>query len=349
MVLPMTLAYLPSPSQGVWHLGPLPIRAYAFCILAGIAVALWLTGKRWAARGGRREDVLDIAFWAVPFGIVGGRLYHVITDPELYFKSGEDPWRAFAIWDGGLGIWGAVALGGVGAWIGCRRKGIRLAPFADAVAPGLVFAQGIGRWGNYFNQELYGKPSSLPWAIRIDPANRPPNSPNAAFYQPTFFYEMVWDVALGFALLWIDRKYHLTRGRLFAIYVAGYTLGRSVVEWMRDDHANRILGLRLNDWTSLIVFLGAVLFLWVQRNKADEVGLYATEDGKAPSAGDAEAVAEDEDTTEDAVDADADADADETAESSDDAEPTAEAEAEPEAETSEDPEPSEEPETADKK
>ena len=282
----MTLAYLPSPSQGVWHLGPLPIRGYAFCILAGIGIAVWLTGKRWAARGGRTEDVLDVAFWAVPFGILGGRLYHVITDPELYFKSGEDPWRAFAIWDGGLGIWGAVALGAVGTWIGCRRKGIRLAPFADAVAPGLVFAQGIGRWGNYFNQELYGKPSSLPWAIRIDPANRPPSSPNAAFYQPTFAYEMVWDVALGFVLLWIDRRYRLTRGRLFAVYVAGYTLGRSVVEAMRDDHANRILGLRLNDWTSLIVFLGAVLFLWLKRGQSNEPdAVYAQERGPGTGTG----------------------------------------------------------------
>lgn len=139
----MTLAYLPSPSQGVWHLGPIPIRAYAMCILLGIVVAVVWTGRRWEARGGHHEDVVDIAIWAVPFGLVGGRLYHVITDPELYFKAGEDPVKAFYIWDGGLGIWGAVALGAVGAWIGCRRKGIDLADFADALAPALALAQAV--------------------------------------------------------------------------------------------------------------------------------------------------------------------------------------------------------------
>ncbi|WP_228555745.1 prolipoprotein diacylglyceryl transferase [Catenulispora pinisilvae] len=263
----MTLAYLPSPSQGVWHLGPFPIRAYALCILLGIVVAVMWTGKRWAARGGVREDVVDIAIWAVPFGLVGGRLYHVITDPELYFKSGEDPIKAFYIWDGGLGIWGAVALGGVGAWIGCRRKGIKLADFADAMAPALILAQAIGRWGNYFNQELYGRPSGLPWAIRIDPAHRPPNTPDAAFYQPTFLYESIWDAAVALLLVWIDRKWHPNRGRLFAIYVAAYTAGRSVVEALRDDHANRFGGLRLNDWVSLIVFLGALAYLWLRRDR----------------------------------------------------------------------------------
>ena len=267
MVAAMTLAFLPSPAHGVWHLGPFPLRAYAFCILLGIVVAVVWTGRRWEARGGRREDVVDIAIWAVPFGLVGGRLYHVITDPELYFKAGEDPVKAFYIWDGGLGIWGAVALGAVGAWIGCRRKGIRLADFADALAPALALAQAIGRWGNYFNQELYGRPSGLPWAIRIDPGHRPPDTPNAAFYQPTFLYESIWDVTVAIGLVWIDRRWHPNRGRLFAIYVAAYTAGRAVVEALRDDHANRFLGLRINDWVSLIVFFGALVYLWVKRDR----------------------------------------------------------------------------------
>ncbi|MEY9860849.1 prolipoprotein diacylglyceryl transferase [Catenulispora sp. GAS73] len=279
----MTLAYLPSPSQGVWHLGPLPIRAYALCILLGIVVAVMWTGRRWAARGGRSEDVVDIAIWAVPFGLVGGRLYHVITDPELYFKSGEDPVKAFYIWDGGLGIWGAVALGAVGAWIGCRRKGIKLADFADAMAPALVLAQAIGRWGNYFNQELYGRPSGLPWAIRIDPAHRPSNTPNEAFYQPTFLYESIWDLTVAVALVWIDRKWHPNRGRLFAIYVAAYTAGRAVVEALRDDHANRFLGLRLNDWVSLIVFVGALVYLWVRRDKPGTAAVAEPDAGSDPN------------------------------------------------------------------
>ncbi|WP_327065234.1 prolipoprotein diacylglyceryl transferase [Kitasatospora sp. NBC_01302] len=261
------LAYLPSPSQGVWHLGPFPIRAYALCIIAGIAAAVWLTRKRWAVLGGNPDDISDIAVWAVPFGIVGGRLYHVITDPELYFKAGEQPIRALYIWDGGLGIWGAVALGAVGAWIGCRRRGIKLATYADALAPGLILAQAIGRWGNYFNQELYGDPTHLPWGLLIDPAHRPPATPDIATYQPTFLYESLWDLGVVALLLWADRRFSLHSGRLFALYVAAYTVGRGWVEALRDDHANHILGLRLNDWTALIVFLGAVAYLVLTRNR----------------------------------------------------------------------------------
>lgn len=262
------LAYLPSPARGVWHLGPFPVRAYALCILAGIVVAVWWTGRRWAARGGTPDQVLDIAVWAVPFGIVGGRLYHLITDPELYFAPGRQPIRALFIWDGGLGIWGAVALGAVGAWIGCRRQGIRLADFADAVAPGLVVAQAIGRWGNWFNQELYGGPTSLPWGLYIDPAHRPPGTPDIAYYQPTFLYESLWDIAVAVLLIWAERRFRLRSGRLFALYVAAYTVGRAGVEALRVDHANHFLGLRLNDWTSLLVFLAAAAFLLRSRRSS---------------------------------------------------------------------------------
>ena len=262
--------YLPSPSQGVWHLGPLPIRAYALCLLAGIFVAIFVTRRRWIARGRNPDDVSAIATWAVPFGIVGGRLYHVITDPELYFKKGEHPIQALYIWRGGLGIWGAVALGAVGAWIGCRRRGVRLQDFADALAPGLVLAQGIGRWGNYFNQELFGRPSGLPWALRIDPANRPPATPTIALYQPTFLYESLWDIGVALLLVWADRRFSLRRGRLFALYVLAYTAGRAWVEYLRVDHANHIAGLRLNDWTSILVFLGGAIYLFMTRpDRAD--------------------------------------------------------------------------------
>ncbi|OJV80729.1 MAG: prolipoprotein diacylglyceryl transferase [Cellulomonas sp. 73-92] len=259
--------YIPSPVRGVWHLGPVPIRAYALCILTGIVVATWLTRRRWAAEGRDPDQVLDLVFWAVPFGIVGGRLYHLITDPELYFVPGRDPIRALYIWDGGLGIWGAVALGAVGAWIGCRRRGIRLADFADAVAPGLVLAQAIGRWGNYFNQELFGGPTTLPWGLLIDPAHRPADTPTVAAYQPTFLYESLWDIGVAVLLIWAGRRFQLRNGRLFALYVAAYTVGRAWVEALRVDHANHILGLRLNDWTSLVVLLGAVAFLTLRRRR----------------------------------------------------------------------------------
>jgi prolipoprotein diacylglyceryl transferase len=268
------VAYLPSPSQSVWHLGPLPIRAYALCIVAGIFVALWLTARRMRARGGKSEDVWDVAGWAIVFGIIGGRLYHVISDPELYFGTGKHPIDALKIWDGGLGIWGAIALGTLGAWIGCRRKGISLVVFADAAAPGVLFAQAIGRWGNWFNNELYGSATSVPWKLQIhcldvtvghaqvcDPnAVRPTDV--LGYFQPTFLYESLWDVAIALLLLYLDRRFRLGRGNVMALYVMGYTLGRVWVEALRTDHANHILGLRLNIWTSIIVFaLGLVWFL----------------------------------------------------------------------------------------
>lgn len=268
----MTLAYLPSPPEGVWYVGPIPIRAYALCIIAGIVVAVWLTQRRWEARGGRRDDIVDVAMWAVPFGIVGGQLYHVITDSEFYFAPGQQPIRALYIWDDGLGIWGAVALGAVGAWIGCRRRGIALADFADAMAPGLVLAQAIGRWGNWFNQELYGGPSTLPWALEIDPAHRPTDTPLIATYHPTFLYESLWDISVAVLLIWAGKRWLLDGGRLFSLYVAAYTVGRAWIEALRVDHANHFLGLRLNDWTSLAVFLAAAGFLVWRGRKASGAG-----------------------------------------------------------------------------
>ncbi|MFD8034711.1 prolipoprotein diacylglyceryl transferase [Streptomyces sp. NPDC059717] len=283
----MNLAYLPSPPQGVWHVGPLPIRAYALCILTGIFTAVWLTGRRWEAGGSRREDIADIAIWAVPFGILGGRLYHVVTDPELYFAAGKQPIHALFIWDGGLGIPGALALGAVGAWLGCRRRGIKLSDFADAAAPGLALAQAIGRWGNYFNQELYGGPTHLPWALRIDAAHRSADMPTVALYHPTFLYESLWDLGVMALLLWLDRRHHhrLRQGRLFACYVLAYTTGRAWIEALRIDHANHFLGLRLNDYVSLILFTGALVYLVVSRRpRSDDDAPYpAVDDNKALS------------------------------------------------------------------
>jgi prolipoprotein diacylglyceryl transferase len=264
------LASIPSPSQGVWHVGPLPIRAYALCIIAGIVLACWIGEKRWVARGGAPGEVLDIAVWMVPFGIVGGRLYHVITTPEPYFGRGGDPMRAFAIWEGGLGIWGAIALGGVGAWIGCRRRGIPLPAFADALAPGLLVAQAVGRLGNWFNQELYGRPTTLPWGLHIDPEHRVAGYLSAATYHPTFLYELLWNLAAAAVLVWADRRFRLGHGRVFALYVALYCLGRVWIEMLRIDTAEHFLGLRLNVFTSIVVGLLAVAYLVWQRGRPRE-------------------------------------------------------------------------------
>jgi phosphatidylglycerol---prolipoprotein diacylglyceryl transferase len=256
----MELAYIPSPSRGVLYLGPIPLRGYAFCIIIGVFVAVWLGNKRWVARGGQSGTVADIAVWAVPFGLVGGRLYHVITDYELYFTPGRDWVNAFKVWDGGLGIWGAIALGALGAWIGARRRGIPMPAYADAVAPGVALAQALGRWGNWFNQELYGRPTHLPWALHITSTadGRVPG-----YYQPTFLYESLWCIGVAFLVIWADRRFKLGHGRTFALYVAAYCVGRGWIEYMRVDDAHHILGLRLNDWTAMIVFLLAVVYLAV--------------------------------------------------------------------------------------
>jgi prolipoprotein diacylglyceryl transferase len=231
---------------------------------------VWLGNRRWVARGGRAGQVGDIAVWAVPFGIVGGRLYHVLTDNDLYFGRGKDPLAALYIWQGGLGIWGAIALGAVGAYIGARREGVRFPPLADALAPGIVLAQAVGRWGNYFNQELFGRPTTLPWGLQIDAAHRPPGYEKYATFQPTFLYESVWDVGVALLVIWADRRFRLGHGRAFALYVAAYCAGRGWIEYLRIDpvEANDVLGLRLNVWTSVVLFaLSVGYILWTSRTR----------------------------------------------------------------------------------
>lgn len=285
------LATIPSPSQGVWYVGPVALRAYAICIIIGIVVAVWWGNKRFVARGGRPGRVTDISVFAVPFGIVGGRIYHVITDNQLYFGEGRNPWNAFAIWNGGLGIWGAIAFGAVGAWIGCRYYKVPLASYADSVAPGLAVAQAIGRLGNYFNQELFGGPTSAPWGLEVfvrtpdGIAGAVPLSGNCEFptdyikatpevlcgvYQPTFLYELLWSLGVAAVVVLADRRFRLGGGRAFAVYVAGYTLGRTWIEMLRSDPANQFFGVRINVFTSVIVFLGAIVFLIVRRHVGRE-------------------------------------------------------------------------------
>jgi prolipoprotein diacylglyceryl transferase len=274
------LAAIPSPTQGVWDIGPFPVRAYALCIIAGIVLACWIGERRWLARGGAPGDVLDIAVWAVPFGIVGGRIYHVITTPEPYFGENGDPLRAFAIWEGGLGIWGAIALGALGAWIGCRRRGIPLPAWADALAPGIVVAQAVGRLGNWFNNELYGRATDLPWALTIHEwdasAGRALTGQDGAAlvlgtFHPTFLYELLWDLGVAVLVVWADRRFRLSHGRAFALYVAAYCAGRVWIEMLRIDTAEEFLGLRLNVFTSIVVGLAAVAALFWQRGRPREV------------------------------------------------------------------------------
>ncbi|MBX7454400.1 prolipoprotein diacylglyceryl transferase [Mycolicibacterium sp. 3033] len=268
------LAYIPSPSQGVWHLGPFPLRAYALFIIAGIVAALVLGDRRWVARGGEPGVIYDIALWAVPFGLIGGRLYHVMTDWRTYFgEDGAGFAAALRIWDGGLGIWGAVALGAVGAWVACRRRGIPLPAFGDAIAPGIILAQAIGRLGNYFNQELYGRETTLPWGLeiyeRVNSAGVPDSLNGVSTGQlieivhPTFLYELIWNLLVFAALILIDRRFRIGHGRLFALYVAGYCVGRFWVELMRSDAATHIAGIRINSFTSTFVFIAAVVYVMI--------------------------------------------------------------------------------------
>ncbi|MBA2698363.1 MAG: prolipoprotein diacylglyceryl transferase [Nocardioidaceae bacterium] len=258
-----TLAFIPSPSQGIWYLGPLPIRGYALCIILGIIAAVWIGDRRWRQRGGSAGAVGDVAIWAVPFGLVGGRLYHVLSDPELYFAAGKNPVTALYIWRGGLGIWGAIALGALGAYIGCRRRGLKFRAYADALAPGIVLAQAIGRWGNWFNQELYGKPTKLPWGLKIDTEHRgqlPVSMQDEETFHPTFLYESLWCLGVAAVVIWAERRFRLGYGRAFALYVMAYTVGRVWIEYLRVDTANAFFGVRLNVFTCVIVFLLAAAY-----------------------------------------------------------------------------------------
>ena len=257
----MLHAAIPSPSHGVWYLGTIPVRAYALCILLGIVAAVAIGDRRFIARGGNPGQVADVAVWAVPFGVVGGRLYHVLTDWSAYFSDGgKGALGALRIWEGGLGIWGAIALGGVGAYYGCKRHGVPFAPFADAVAPGIAVAQAMGRWGNYFNQELFGRPTNLPWGLSIDPVNRPVGYEQASTFHPVFLYESIACLVIAVAVVWADKRFRLGHGRTFALYVGLYCVARGGLETLRIDEAHHILGVRLNVFTALIVGAGALAY-----------------------------------------------------------------------------------------
>lgn len=264
----MTTTGIPSPPLE-WSsisLGPLTVHVYALCILAGIFVALWLTTRRWVERGGNAETVQDVSFWAIPFGIVGGRIYHVISSPGPYFGEGGNPVDALKIWEGGLGIWGAVALGTFGAYLGARRHGVSFSAYLDAAAPAVLIAQAIGRLGNYFNHELYGGATTLPWGLEIDPSRMPAADSIGTLYHPTFLYEMLWNLAGAALIIYLDRRWNLRGGRVFWLYVAVYTTGRLWIELLRIDEAVLVGGLRINVWVSIVVLISSiVVFVWLGR------------------------------------------------------------------------------------
>ncbi|SJN32595.1 Prolipoprotein diacylglyceryl transferase [Luteococcus japonicus LSP_Lj1] len=269
LLLPQSI---PSPGWSAFHLGPLTIHAYALCILAGIVAGWSLAVRRFTARGGDRDHFEEIIGASVLAGIVGARLYHVITDHQLYFGAGRRPMEALYIWNGGLGIWGGVALGGITAWLLCRRKGVDFSVLADAGAPGLILAQAIGRLGNWFNQELFGRPTTRPWGLEIDAVHRPDGFEQFATFHPTFAYEMLWNLAGVAFLLWAERRFRLAHGRVFALYVAYYCAGRLWIEHLRIDPVNTAAGFRLNEYTSVIVLLCAVIvfMLLSRRHENDE-------------------------------------------------------------------------------
>lgn len=267
----MIIASIPSPSSGVIELGPLPLRAYGFLIALGVLAAVAIAQRRWDAKGGGPEDFTTIAMWAVPAGLVGGRLYHVVTDNQKFRGN----WiEALYIWNGGLGIWGAVA-GGVlgGLWV-ARREGLEILPMLDAVAPALAVAQAIGRFGNYFNQELFGRPTDLPWGLEIDVNHRPSDYLDFETFHPTFLYESLWNLALAGFLIFVGQRLlrDFSPGRLFGLYMIGYTLGRLWIELVRVDPANKILGQRINVWTSLIIMFAGAVIVWSGRPSRESDG-----------------------------------------------------------------------------
>ncbi len=267
-VMTLTGLSIPSPSTNIWYIGAFPLRAYALCIIAGIIVGMIIATRRWRARGGSADTLESVVVIAVPCGIIGARIYHVITDYQLYFGPGKHPIDALKIWQGGLGVWGAIALAAVGAYVVARRKNLAFPALLDAVAPGIIVAQAIGRVGNWFNQELFGRPTTLPWALEIAPQYRPAGFTQDATFHPTFLYEVVWNLAVAVVLVVLDRRFRLGHGKVFALYVMLYCAGRFWIEALRIDAVNQIGGFRLNNYTSLIVFVAALGWLiWLVRRR----------------------------------------------------------------------------------
>jgi prolipoprotein diacylglyceryl transferase len=285
---------IPSPQVSYFDIGPIRIHFYALCILIGIGIAVWLSSRRLSRRGARPGIVLDVALWAVPIGIVGGRFYHVFTHPSEYFYAGANLWNIFAVWEGGLAIFGSILFGAIGAYIGCRRAGIHFVSFADALIPGLLLAQSFGRLGNYFNQELFGPPTTLPWGLQIDSTNPafPPGLPAGTLFQPLFLYEIVWNVLGVIVLLLIERKVSMHWGRALGFYLLWYGTGRAFLESIRIDPTEfYFAGLKINEDVAILAAIVGLILIIVQtvRHRGqDPEPVYrrpALPDGEEPTEG----------------------------------------------------------------
>jgi prolipoprotein diacylglyceryl transferase len=257
------VAFIPSPSSNGFHVGPFLVHAYGLAYVFAVLAAVAITTRRWEAQGGDRALVQEVALWGFPAGLIGGRLYFVITS---WNEVPSHWWGPLAIWEGGLGIWGGIAGGTLGGLWVLRRRGADLTAFMDAAAPALLVAQAIGRVGNYFNQELFGGPTTLPWGLEIDPAHRPDGYAADATFHPTFLYEIIWNLSLAAILVWLGHHRRIRPPGLFALYVAGYSLGRIGEELLRVDPAHHIFGLRLNLYVATLLFvIGIAWFARSQR------------------------------------------------------------------------------------
>ncbi|TFD81583.1 prolipoprotein diacylglyceryl transferase [Cryobacterium fucosi] len=267
------LTSIPSPGISFIELGPFRLHFYALFILTGIVLAVILTSRRLSRRGGEPGIVLDITLWAVPFGIVGGRFYHVITHPNDYFFPGADLWKTLYVWEGGLAIFGAIVFGSLGAYIACRRAGLRFFSFADAVAPGMLLAQVFGRIGNYFNQELFGTPTTLPWGLQIDPSQPafPAGLPADTLFHPLFLYEMIWNLIGVAVVLLADRRFDLRWGKALGLYLIVYGTGRTWFESFRLDPTEfELLGVKINMITAAVLALAGLVLIIVQSRRHPE-------------------------------------------------------------------------------
>lgn len=264
----MPVAYLPSPATAVWHLGTIPVRSYALCMVVGVVAGLWLTNRRYCAAGGRPGVILDMATIAVPVGLVGARLYSVLMSFSHYFGAGRDWTDVLRIWDGGMGVAGAVAAGGLAAWLYCRRSGLDIGPVALAAAPALAVAQAISVWGNWFSQQLYGSPSGLPWAVAISPQHRVVGYQAVATFQPLFFYESILDLLIAVGVGYAIRRYILSGSTAFALYAALWALTAAAIEAMRSDYSPRLFGFRSNLLGMLVVLIVAASYLAVLRRRS---------------------------------------------------------------------------------